>query len=107
MLLLPLDFGLGLWRLHIMAAQVERPWEFIAESLDFGLGLWRLNNMVVHVESPWEFMAKSLDFGLGGLTLCPTEGSNSYILLAIFSPFIWTFNKVWPFNPMASRLGRP
>jgi hypothetical protein len=22
-----LDFGLGLWRLHIMVVQVERPWE--------------------------------------------------------------------------------
>jgi hypothetical protein len=27
--------------------------------------------------------------------------------LAIFSPFLWTLNKVWPLNPMASWLGRP
>jgi hypothetical protein len=36
---LGLDFGLSLWRLHTMAIQVERPWEFLAKSLDFGLGL--------------------------------------------------------------------
>jgi len=30
-------FGLelGLWRLHTMAVQVERPWEFIAKGLAF------------------------------------------------------------------------
>jgi hypothetical protein len=38
--------------------------------------------MAVQVERPCEFMAKGLDFG--GLTLCPAEGSNSYILLAIY-----------------------
>jgi hypothetical protein len=38
-----LDFGLGLWRLHTLAVQVERPWEFMAKGLDFGLGLWRLH----------------------------------------------------------------
>jgi hypothetical protein len=32
---LDLDFGLGLWRLHTMAVQVEKPWEFIAKGLDF------------------------------------------------------------------------
>jgi hypothetical protein len=45
MLLLPLDFGLSLWRLHIMAVQVERLWEFMAKGLDFGLGLCRLHAM--------------------------------------------------------------
>jgi len=25
-----------------------------------------------------------------------------YILLAIFSPFLWSLNKVWPFNPTTS-----
>jgi hypothetical protein len=34
-----LDFGLSLWKLHTMAVQVERPWEFMAKGLDFGLGL--------------------------------------------------------------------
>jgi hypothetical protein len=29
------------------------------------------------------------------------------ILLDVFSPFLWTLNKVWPFNPTASWLGRP
>jgi hypothetical protein len=38
--------------------------------------------MAVQVERPCEFMAKGLDFG--GLTLCPAEDSNSYILLAIY-----------------------
>jgi hypothetical protein len=32
-------FGLGLWRLHTMAIQVERPWEFMAKGLDFGHGV--------------------------------------------------------------------
>jgi hypothetical protein len=45
MLLLPLDFGLGLWRLHTMAVQVERPWEFMAKGLNFGLGLWKLQTI--------------------------------------------------------------
>jgi hypothetical protein len=39
MLLLPLDFELGLWRLHTMAVQVERPWEFMAKGLAFELGV--------------------------------------------------------------------
>jgi hypothetical protein len=29
------------------------------------------------------------------------------ILSAIFNPFLWTLDKVWPFNPTASRLGQP
>jgi hypothetical protein len=49
----------------------------------------------------------TLGLAFGGFTLYPAEGSNSYALLAIFSPFLWTLNKVWPFNPTASRLGRP
>jgi hypothetical protein len=77
---LGLDIGLSLWRLHTMDVQVERPWEFMAKGLDFGLGLWRLHTM---------------------------RGSTYYILLIIFSSFLWTLNKVWPLNPMASRLGRP
>jgi hypothetical protein len=42
---LGLDFGLGLWRLHTMAVQVEGPWEFMAKGLDFELGLWKLHTM--------------------------------------------------------------
>jgi hypothetical protein len=42
---LSLDFGLGLWRLHTLAVQVERPWEFMAKGLNFALGLWRLHSM--------------------------------------------------------------
>jgi hypothetical protein len=53
------------------------------------------------------FFLSTLDLTFGGFTLCPVEGSNSYILKAILSPFLWTLNKVWPFNPTASRLGRP
>jgi len=34
---------LGLWRLHTMAVQVKRLWEFIAKGLAFGLGLSRLH----------------------------------------------------------------
>jgi hypothetical protein len=41
------EFGLGLdlWRLHTLAVQVERPWEFMTKGLDFGLDLWRLHTM--------------------------------------------------------------
>jgi hypothetical protein len=45
MILLPLDFELGLWRLHTMAVQVERLWDFMAKGLDFGLGLSGLHTM--------------------------------------------------------------
>jgi hypothetical protein len=38
-----LDFGPSLWRLHTIAVQVERPWEFMAKCLDVGLGLWKLH----------------------------------------------------------------
>ena len=80
------SFGFGLWawplEAHIIAVEVERPWKFMAKGLDFGIGL-------------------------GRLTLYPVEGSTYYILLAIFSSFLWTLNKVWPLNPTASRLGRP
>ena len=34
-----------------------------------------------------------------GTTVCPANGSNSYILLTIFNPFLWTLLKVWRFNP--------
>jgi hypothetical protein len=44
MLFCPLDFELGFWRLHTMAIQVERPWEFMPRGFDFGLGLWKLYN---------------------------------------------------------------
>jgi hypothetical protein len=74
-----------------------------------GLGLWRLHTMAVQVERLWEFMAKgwTLDLAFGGFTLCPAEGSTYYILLAIFSSFLRTLNKLWPLNPTASQLGRP
>jgi hypothetical protein len=49
----------------------------------------------------------TLDLAFGGFTLCPTKGTTYCILLVIFSPFLWTLNKVWPLNPTASRLGQP
>jgi hypothetical protein len=49
----------------------------------------------------------TLGFAFGNFTMCLTKDSNSYVLLTISSPFLWTLNKVWPFNPTASRLGRP
>jgi hypothetical protein len=45
-----------------------------------------------------------LGLAFGGFTLCMAEGSNYYILLVIFNPFLWIINKVWPLNPTASRL---
>jgi hypothetical protein len=41
------------------------------------------------------------------LHIMPSRRLQSYIVLAIFSPFIWTLNNVWPFNSTASQLGRP
>jgi hypothetical protein len=105
------SFGLGLWRLHTMAVQVERPWEFTAEGLDFRLGLCRLHTIVVQVERPWEFMAERF-----GLWDWPLEASHYawpkallpiFYWLCIFNPFLWTLNKVGPLNPTASRLGWP
>jgi hypothetical protein len=46
------------------------------------------------------FFLWTLGLAFEGFTLCSAEGSNSYILLVIFK-------KVCPFNPTASRLGRP
>jgi hypothetical protein len=57
---LGLDCGLGRWRLHSMAVQVERSWEFMSQRC----GLWA-----------WPF---------GGFNLCPAEGSSSYIVLAMY-----------------------
>jgi hypothetical protein len=45
------------------------------------------------------FFLWTLGLAFGSFTLCPAEGSNSYILLTIFNLFLWTLNKVWPFNP--------
>jgi hypothetical protein len=36
----------------------------------------------------------TLGLAFRGFTLCPAEGLNSYILLAIFSPFLWIVNIV-------------
>jgi hypothetical protein len=48
-----------------------------------------------------------LGLAFGGFTPCLAEGSNSYILLVIFNPFLWALSNVWPFNPTASQLGQP
>ncbi len=56
---LGLNFGLGLWRLHTMAIQVERPWEFMAQEHDikhYGtLGSPKIANYVYFGKtSTWE-----------------------------------------------------
>jgi hypothetical protein len=63
-------------------------WAWNKVGCSFGFELWAW-----HLEASW--------------ILCPAEGSNYYTLLAIFSIFIWTLNKVCPLNPAASRLRRP
>jgi hypothetical protein len=68
------SFILGLWKLHIMVVQDEKPWDFMAKDLGFGLSLWKLHTMP----------GRRLRF--------------LYILLSTFSPYLWTVNKVWPFN---------
>jgi hypothetical protein len=72
--------------------------------LDFGLGPWPSKSR--GRGSSWR---KTWTLGLAfrGFTLCPPKDSTYYISWAIFSSFLWTINKVWPLNPMASRLGRP
>jgi hypothetical protein len=60
----------------------------------FGQGIkWEAGQMV------WVW---TLGLTFGGFTLYPTEGSNPYMLLIVFNPFLWTLNKVWPFNLTAS-----
>jgi hypothetical protein len=81
MLLLPLNFGLGL--IHTMVVQVERPWEFMAKGLDFGLDLWRASHFT------WP------------------KAPIPIFSLVVFNPFLWTLNKVWPFPPTTSPLGQP
>jgi len=77
-----IDFGLGLGRLHrlhTMAIQIERPWEFIAKGSNFGLGLWRLHTMA----------------------------NRRFQILLFIAHFFELSPKVWLLNPMASQLGRP
>jgi len=72
--------------------------------LDSRLGLWKLHTpMAIQIEKPWQFIAKGLDFqlALGRLYTMASQRLHFYILLPILSPFLWTLNKVWPFNPMA------
>jgi hypothetical protein len=64
----------------------------VACSFEFGLWLWPLE--ASHFGRPSREAFE-------GFTLCPAEGFTYYILLAIFSLFLWTLNR------MASRLGRP
>ena len=44
--------------------------------------------MAIQVKRLWEFMGKvwTLALAFKSFTLCPAEGSNSYILPAIFQP---------------------
>jgi hypothetical protein len=53
------------------------------------------------------FFKWTLGLAFGGFTLSLAEGSNSYIVLVNFNPFLWTLNKVWPFNPTTSQLRQP
>jgi hypothetical protein len=73
---LGVDFGLGLWKLHTVAVQVESPWNFMAKGLDIGLDLWRLHTM-------------------------PGQRLHLQYFFGYYSPFLWTLNKVWPLNPTA------
>jgi hypothetical protein len=58
--------------------------------LDFGLGLWRLHTMAVQVERLWEFMAKGLDFG--GLEVWPLEASHYAWPKTPLTIFYWLFS---------------
>jgi hypothetical protein len=44
----------------------------------------------------------TLGLAFGGFIVRLAVGSNYYISLVNFSPFIWTVNKVWPVNPTSS-----
>ena len=70
--------------------------------------------MINYISSKYDIMHNlkieyllSLGLACGGFTLCPAEGSNYYISLAIFSSFLWTLKGVGPLNIKGSRLGRP
>jgi hypothetical protein len=77
-----LEYGFGLWPWPLKASHFGRPSQ---------------EAMGVHGQRVW-----TLVFAFGAFRLCPAEGFNSYILLVIFNPIIWTLNKVWPFYPTAS-----
>jgi hypothetical protein len=70
----------GLWAQPLEASHYGHPSQEVVgvhgQKLNFGLGLWRLHTM-------------------------HGQRLQSYILLVIFSLFLWTLDKVWPFNPMA------
>jgi hypothetical protein len=73
---------------------------------DFGgFTLWPSKSRDYEVSWPKVW---TLGLAFGDFTLCSTKDSNSYIYwLIILNPFLWTLNKVWPFNPTTSRLGWP
>jgi hypothetical protein len=85
----------GCWILFIKKSNIDK---ILVVRLE---GLFWTDNKAV-----WSFFLWTLGLAFGVFTQGPTEGSNSYILLAISSMFLWTLNKVWPFNPTASWLGR-
>jgi hypothetical protein len=66
--------------------------------LDFGLDLWRLHTSVWPSKlrgrgSSWPKIW-TLGLTFGGFTLRVAKSFTYYILLAIFSLFLWTLNKV-------------
>jgi hypothetical protein len=80
-----------------------KKWNFLTRSwpLDWR-DLFRVGNKVGCTFFLW-----TLGLAFGSFTLCPAKGSNAYILWAIYNPFLWNLNKVWPFNPTVSQLGQP
>jgi hypothetical protein len=112
-----LDFELGLWRLHIITVQVERPWNKV-RGQRFEVWAWPLEASHYYRpsreavrQSSWPKL-RTLGLAFEDFTLYPAEDSNSYIhiLLAIYFSAHDLFRlstKVWPLNPTASRLGRP
>jgi hypothetical protein len=70
-----------------MTVPVKRPWEFMTKGLDFGA----LPLKASHYDRPSQEAVGVHDQRLGlwgfafeSFTLCPTEGSDSYILLAMY-----------------------
>ena len=54
----------------------------------------------------WNAPSSSLlRLAVGDSTLCLAEGSNTYLLLIICNPFLWTLNRDWPLNSTTSQLG--
>jgi hypothetical protein len=103
-------FGLWAWPLEASHYGHITLWEFMAKGLGFGLSPLKAS----HYGRPSREAGRvhGQKFGLWAWPLDASHYAQPkaplpiFHWLCIFSPFLWTLNKVWPLNPTASLLGR-